>query len=287
MTAKPPEQPPGSRPSTAWSSASSGVPMPTGTGATQTPASAAPPTPSAAPPPASAAKPAGTAKPPARPATRARRRSGYGWGSVAFVVSVLAVLIAIEATIISIYALNEARKAKSRMADSATGQPVAPPAGTNPAPSGAVSASPTRPPVVYSIDQSRVTLRIPPSTGCASTFVDIDNMQVGIDSGHELYLTTCFGAPTLWVDKAAGVVPAASGVTAEGCDAQLAAAPSSTQLAQQVRAGLAMCLLTDRNEAARQSIPQRLGIIEVREVGADGSVNLMVSTYRVPSSPPR
>jgi hypothetical protein len=108
-------------------------------------------------------------------------------------------------------------------------------------------------------------------------------MQVGVFSGHEFYLTTCLGSPELRIDKTAGAAPTVSNPTPEVCAAQLAGANGGTELVLAVRVGLTFCLLTNKDDATRQSLPQRIGVIEVREVGGDQSVTLAVSTYRVPT----
>jgi hypothetical protein len=233
-----------------------------------------------------AAAPAPPAKPPTKPPAKAKPgrgagKPGGGSGS-AFVVAFLAVLIAIAATIVSFYALDVARQAKSRTADTTANRSAAP------APAGSAAASSpaaprTTPPVQFAPEIVRASLRIPPADGCASVFVDVDAMQVGVDNGHEFYLSSCLGAAALRIDKTSGAVPTQENPTPEVCVAQLAGSSTAQELVLQVRIGLTFCLLTNKDEATRQGIPQRVGIVEVREIASDKSVTVVVSTYRVPS----
>jgi hypothetical protein len=311
MTAKAPDSPQESRPPTAASSTSSvpaqsaGEPVTGATGpvakavpaqgstqasatqasATQAPAAqaAAAQVPGAQAPGAQA--PAAPAKPPAKAPASRPDKSGRGTGGLAFVVAVLAVLIAAGSTLVSVYALDIARQAKSRTAETAAPRTTGPPAvaGSASASPGAATASPTPPPVAFVPDVVRTDLRIPPAEGCVSVFVDVDTMRVGVDSGHEFYLTSCLGTPQLRIDKTSGAVPTQANPTPEVCVAQLAGSTPTSDLVLQVRTGLTFCLLTNKDEATRQSIPQRVGIVEVRDMGFDKSVTVTVSTYRVPS----
>ena len=85
------------------------------------------------------------------------------------------------------------------------------------------------------------------------------------------------------VTGCSGAVPTQENPSAEVCVAQLAGSTPTSDLVLQVQMGLTFCLLTNKDEATRQSIPQRVGIVEVRDVGFDKSVTVTVSTYRVPS----
>jgi hypothetical protein len=302
MTAKTPDPPQESRPPTAASSTSSVPAQSAGepaTGATAPVAKAVPAQGSAQASPAQAAAaqapgvrasgahpPAAPAKPPTKaPASRPAAKSGSTSGGLAFVVAVLAVLIAIGSTLVSVYALDTARQAKSRTAETASPRTTGPPAaaGSASASPGAATASPTPPRVAFVPDVVRTDLRIPPAEGCASVFVDVDAMRVGVDNGHEFYLTSCLGTPQLRIDKTSGAVPTQENPTPEVCVAQLGGSTPTSDLVLQVRVGLTFCLLTNKDEATRQSIPQRVGIVEVRDMGFDKSVTVTVSTYRVPS----
>jgi hypothetical protein len=246
--------------------------------------------------PAVTSKPATPAPRPAaaRPTIAARvpRGNGNGGliGGLAFVLAICSVLAAGGAVVLAVYALDVAREAKSNAAIAVGGRNTAAPAPTSsggptastaqtPAGSPAASARP-----IYLIDTLQGELRLPEPEGCVSVFVDIDAMRVGVDDGHEMYVTSCLGAPTFRIDRAA-VVPVTSPVTTpEQCAELLAKETPGQESVVLVRSGLVMCLLTSAQDAQRQLIPQRIGIVEVRSINADRSISLVISTYRVPPS---
>jgi len=224
-----------------------------------------------------------------RPPRTPRPSSGSVAGGLAFVVALCSALIAAGSAVVAIYALDVARDAKSSAAIAMGGRSTAAPTTSvdSVSPTAAPIQSPTAGPTasarpVYLIDTLQGELRLPPPEGCASVFVDIDSMRVGTDDGHEFYVTSCLGAPSFRVDRA-GAVPMNGPVTTpEQCAEVLAKETPGQETVLLVRSNLVMCLLTSAQEAQRQSIPQRIGILEVRSINADRSISLVISTYRVP-----
>jgi hypothetical protein len=242
------------------------------------PASPAAPSPAPTPAATASAKTA-PAKPAARPPTP---RSGAG---AAFLLAVLAMLVAVGSTAVAVYALDVAREAKSKAADTVAAAPR--PAATTPAPA-ATPAAPTAssaPRSQFTPDLVRMELRIPAAQRCNAVYVDVDTLQVGNLTGHEFYLSSCLGPTTVRIDETSGAVPTGDSPTPEVCAAQLAGtSTSTTELVLQVRTGLTFCLLTSKDEAIREHIPQRIAIVEIRDFAVDGSVVAAVSTYRVPNA---
>lgn len=226
---------------------------------------------------------------PPRPARGNGNGNGGFVGGFAFVLAVCAVLVAGGAVAVAIYALDVAREAKSNAAIAMGGRSTTVPTPTSagstatathpPAASPTVSARP-----IYLIDTLQGELRLPEPEGCASVFVDIDAMRVGVDDGHEMYVTGCLGAPTFRIDRAAAVPVTTPVTTPEQCAELLAKETPGQESVVLARSGLVMCLLTSAQDAQRQLIPQRIGIVEVRSLNADGSISLVISTYRVPPS---
>jgi hypothetical protein len=201
-------------------------------------------------------------------------------------MAVFAVLVALGATAVALYSLDQAREAKSKTADTAASRPgVSTSTAGAPAeaPAATPASTPTTPRAQFVPDANRAELKIPPPDGCASIFVDIDTMMVGTFNGHEFYLSSCLGPTAFRIDKTAGAVPTTGNPTPEVCAAQVSGANTGSELVLQARAGLTFCLLTNKDDATRQSIPQRIAIVEVRDVGLDKSVTVVVSTYRVPN----
>lgn len=306
MTAKAPEPPPESTPAGAASSTGSTAAQPgtTGEPATKPTPPAAPPTPAApapvAPAPAApsapaaggatgAAKPAtvpakaGATRPPARPTT-----PRGGGAAVAF--AILALLVAVGATAVAIYALDVAREAKSAAAGAAGGpaspEPVPTAQASPPAAAGPTATPTPRPTAQFVAERVRASLSLPPAQGCGAVYVDVDDLQVGALSGHEFYLSSCLGPQAVRIDRTSGATPTSANPTPEVCAAQLAGTSTASELVLQIRVGLTFCLITNLQDATSLGIPQRIAIVEVTQVGSDQAVTMAISTYRVPNQTP-
>jgi len=279
MTAKAPE-PPQESPATTTASTPA------------VPAQPAPAPPAAAPapaPPKAAAAPAkatAPARPAARPAApRARPpKSSAGVAGGAFVVAVCALLVAIGAIAVSIYSLKVARDALSKNADRAPAAAAAPTT-TTIAPPAANAATPaptaTAPRVTYVAELARVELKLPPATGCTAVYVDVDTMAIGTTAGHEFYVTGCVDPLAVRVDRTSGASSSSANPSPEVCGSLISGTQTGPELVLPARTGLTFCLLTNKSDAALQNLPQRLAIVEVRDVGVDKAVTIAVSTFRV------
>jgi hypothetical protein len=254
------------------------------TGSTPTVPAAAPAAPAPA---AAAATPAPAKAAPRPPAPKARAKSSApkssaGVAGGAFVVAVCALLVAIGAIAVAIYSLQQAREAISKNADRAAPVAEAPAitsaaAATAPAPTVTASA----PRVTYSSEFVRAPVTLPAPSGCGSVYLDVDTLAVGTQAGHEFYLSDCTPPLALRVDKTSGATSTSSNPSPELCGSMVAGTSTTTELVLQARAGLTFCLLTNKADAVAASLPQRLAIIEVTNVGLDKSVTLAVSTFRV------
>jgi len=274
MAANPPE--PGSATPAASTPTPGAAAVPAKPAAAST--TGASPTPAAPRPVAPAAKPA-----PPRP--------GGGTNGSLVLLSLIAVLIALGASAVAVYSLDQARQATSRAneaydtAKRAAATPtkapaVAPVTGTTTAkPTPTASKGPT-----FVSELVRAPLKLPAAaSACASVYVDIDKMTVGDSNGHEFYASNCVGPLSLHVDRTGGAVPTTINPTPELCASQITNDTTHTELIMPVITGLSFCLLTNKADAAQQSLPQRLAIVEVTDVGADNSIQLVISTWRVPA----
>jgi hypothetical protein len=158
------------------------------------------------------------------------------------------------------------------------------------APTTSASASPsaiptasasTSPAVTYIPELVRAQLPVPVPTGCNSTYVDVDTLAVGVEAGHEFYLSKCQDPQTVQirVDETSGRSTSGPNPTPETCGSLVAGTPT-TELVLAAQTGLTFCLLTNKAQAAAQNLPQRLAIVEVLDVSAT-EVQLAVSTYRL------
>jgi hypothetical protein len=150
----------------------------------------------------------------------------------------------------------------------------------NPSASPTASAS-TSPAVTYIPELVRAQVPVPVPTGCNSTYVDVDTLAVGVESGHEFYLSKCQDPQTLQirVDQTSGRSTSGADPTPEMCGSLVAGTPT-TELVLEAKTGLTFCLLTNKAQATAQNLPQRLAIVEVLDVSAT-QVQLAISTYRL------
>jgi hypothetical protein len=197
-------------------------------------------------------------------------------------VALVAVLIAAGSAIVAVYSLSVARQAKSdaAAARSLTGQapPRASAAPTTAAPTPTPSPTP-----VFAADLRGLKMTIPPTEGCASSFVDVDGAQVGTFSGHDFYFTSCVGPLTIRMDAVDAAAASAPNPTPEACASLLTGIPSTPEAQLPATAGLTICLITSKQAALRAGIPQRIAVITINQVAADKTVTLELSTYRVPA----
>jgi hypothetical protein len=228
--------------------------------------------------------------PPAPKPPKPAQPAGTGGGNGGLVLlALLSVLIALGASAVAIYALDQARTATSTAnsafdtANRAAAGPtknVPAPAATNATPKATSTA---RPPA-FIAELVRAPLKVPAtSSPCASVYVDVDKMSVGDLNGHEFYVSNCVGPLSVHVDRTSGAVPATNNPTPELCASQITADTTNAELVMPVINGLTFCLLTNKQDAAQQGLPQRLAIVEVTNVAPDNSIQIAVSTYRVPS----
>jgi hypothetical protein len=182
-----------------------------------------------------------------------------------------------------VYALDVAREAKSQAAiavGGASGAPV--PSAVATAAGPAPSPSPTAPARVFLAELRQEELVIPPAQSCASVYVDVDTLRVGVDAGHEFYLSSCAGPLEFRIDRTAGATMTGPDMRPDQCMDQLVRAAPAQELVLPASNQLRLCLLTSKEDAQRQGFPQRVAFVEVRSIGADRSVTVAVSTYRVP-----
>lgn len=199
--------------------------------------------------------------------------------------AVCALLVAIGAIGVSVYSLKVARDALSKNAEQGPALAAsATPTTAAPAAIGS-AATPTAsaPRVTYFPEFVRVELRIPAPTTCNSAYVDVDTMATGIQAGHEFYLSTCRdpATPEFRIDRTSGASPSSANPNPDVCAALIAGTQATQELVLTAKSGLTFCLLTNRTDANTQNLPQRLAIVEVRNVAADRTVTIAVSTFRI------
>jgi hypothetical protein len=137
--------------------------------------------------------------------------------------------------------------------------------------------------VEYFAELVRAELRITAPTGCNAAYVDVDTMAQGNAAWHEFYLSTCKdpAKPEFRIDRTSGASPSSPNPTPEVCGALIAGTQTNQELVLTATPGLTYCLLTNRADATAQNLPQRLAIVEVRDIAVDRTVTVAVSTFRI------
>jgi hypothetical protein len=198
------------------------------------------------------------------------------------VTAVCALLVAIGAIGVAVYSLKVARDALSKNAEQAPAL-AAPATSTAPATTGATSTPTSTVRVTYFPELVRAELKIAAPSSCNAAYVDVDTMATGVQAGHEFYLSTCKDplTPEFRVDRTSGASPSSGNPNPEVCAALIAGTQTSQELVLTARTGMTFCLLTNKADANSQNLPQRLAIVEVRDVAIDRTVTIAVSTFRI------
>jgi hypothetical protein len=218
-----------------------------------------------------------------------QERAGGGNGPI--IAATLAILLAAGAGLVALYALNVARDAKSNAAaaNSYASRLASPPKAAAPTTAAAspvaTTPGPTPSPTPNLIPDLRaVDLTIPPSVGCQSLFVDVDTGQWGNFAGHDFYFSACLGNLTVDFDNVDAAASSGGSTSVEACLAALAKSPLSPDLQMPISAGMTFCLFTSKEAAARANIPQRLAVVQIRQIAPDRTITLTLDTYKFPSS---
>jgi hypothetical protein len=265
------------------------LPAPT----TPTPTPTPPPTPTAppnlpapTPPPGTPATTGTPPTPPRPPAPTDAAKPGGAAG--AYVLAVFALIIAVAAGAASAYAVktawdvrdNGAPAALGTATDAPTDSPSTEPVTLPPTRTPTPSPTPTGPSYVPQF--SNVQLQVPGPTGCTAAYVDVDSATVGVDQGHEFYLTTCQGGELqVRVDRTSGrAVSADDDPTPQEC-AAAATGSGTAELVLPAEEGLTFCLLTNRAQANALGLPQRLAIVTIDSIAANNRVTLLLSTFTI------
>jgi hypothetical protein len=208
-----------------------------------------------------------------------------GGGGGGYLVAVFALIIAVIAAGAAAYSL----KISMDLRDGNTGAGLAE-ATPTPDASQTPEVAPTETPTPtettpsgpeYVPELTRVALNVPNPTGCTAAYVDVDTGNVGVENGHEFYLSRCQNPNRLQVhiDRSSGRSTSGADPTADECGSLIAGTPTS-ELVLAAEADLTFCLITNRAQATAASLPQRLAIVEVLSVTTT-EIRLALSTFRI------
>jgi hypothetical protein len=227
-------------------------------------------------------------EPAAEPKPRRTRR-----GAVVFAV-VLALLALIASAAAALIAWRALAVASTRpaAAPAPTPAPAAAPSAGAPSaePDSSAflepSADPSAPESDYAVSYSAEPLKV--QVGCAAVmYLDLDEPRA--DAGQQQsdlrYDSRCgTGRPTLTLAPGAEAASLATGpdVDAPGCADAIRTSPLGVAAAVPVEKGTVLCVLTSAVEAEDRGDRPRMVLVEVTDVGKDGTAGLRATSWTVP-----
>jgi hypothetical protein len=221
------------------------------------------------------------------------RRTGRGGVVFAVVLALLALIASAAAALISWRALAVA-SARPAAAPAPTPTPATTPSAVAPSADPALSgeatvdpsADPSAPDSEYVVSYSAEPLKV--QVGCAAVmYLDLDEPRA--DAGQQQsdlrYDSRCgTGRPTLTLapgaDTAAQVHDPA--IDAPGCADAIRTSPLGVAAAVPVQKGTVLCVLTSAVEAEDRGDRPRMVLVEVTDVGKDGTTGLRATSWTVP-----
>jgi hypothetical protein len=230
-------------------------------------------------------------------------------------LTVFALLLSICSVVVAVVAVGIARNAAAKAEDAERTAAIAPQATTGP-PVGPTSAptdggyptvpdegpdspfpSPGTEAIIpeanYQLAYDGEVLRIPaPPEGLCipgfdeqqSLYVDLDEPRVGTTEVNAEFEYTPHCARQKWAFDFEPNVPfstvSSAQATARDCANSIRSQPITGPVVPQP--GTILCLVTSASAAEKQGIPQKLVLLDIRNVAKDGTVNLAVRAWDVP-----
>jgi hypothetical protein len=225
-------------------------------------------------------------EPAAEPKPRRTRRGGVVF---AVLLALLALIASAAAALIAWRALAVASERPA--AAPATTPAAAPPAVTpsaEPDPSAFAepSADPSAPDSDYAVSYSAEPLKV--QVGCAAVmYLDLDEPRADAEQQQSdlRYDSRCgTGRPTLTLAPGAEAAGLAAGpeVDAPGCADAIRNSPLGVAAAVPVEKGTVLCVLTSAVDAEDRGDRPRMVLVEVTDVGQDGTAGLRATSWTVP-----
>jgi hypothetical protein len=248
--------------------------------------------------PAAATAPAPTTPPaPAlvKPAAPQAKTAGPG-RLVLVALSLISLVVAVAGTGIGLYALTEARAARTELAQLTGGNGTPdrqPPAAETPgsvvtttaaAPRPSATAGVLDPRASYGVKYEKQVLVIS-DPGCYSRErIDLDEPRVAPGGGVDVTVSgACNSTPATAEIDGKAALSASAQVTPNECVELLRTAPLSAERAIPLNRGVVLCVHTDFSAAQTAGLPWIIALVEVTSVGNDGRVELTVTAWNVPN----
>jgi len=223
-----------------------------------------------------------------------------------FAVIGLALLVALGSGAIALFALSEAREAQQRVDQLTSGtpsgqdDPLVPDelvgASSTPTPVDTTEAAPPDtneagspqdidPSAEFSLEYQDEALQLL-GPECGNEYgIDLDEPWVNVDVNYEVtFEPRCNSSPPALIltYEVRGALPTAtSNVTPGDCIELIRTAPLGDPRIP-LRPETVLCVLTSLEEAQEERITQKLVILEITAVGANGAVSVLATAWNVP-----
>jgi hypothetical protein len=228
---------------------------------------------------------------------------------VAVVVAVVAVLVSVVSMLVAWRALDQASDARdiavaagggastgpgttagapgsgAPAATSNEASPADPGATTGTDPSSTGEPPPLNENTVYTVKYESQPLIFRLTSSCTSMGADLDDPRVNVSSGDVELEGACSstGPPVLTLgDGAQGSQSGAAGMTPQDCYERIRYDPIAGDAKVPVRKGTVVCVMTSRQAAITQGIPQRMVRLQITGVGSDGAVTIEATAWNIP-----
>jgi hypothetical protein len=213
----------------------------------------------------------------------------------AAVIAVTSLAVAAIAVVLALASLAKARSTTSATASTAasgagsgtvSSQPVASTSGAAAVTrSMPVATASVRPDADFKIEYEKKALRVTPMSGCELRYVDLDEPRVGVAQAIAEfgYGGPCGGGPKPAIDVE-DELPISMGndnAIARDCAEAIRTGPINEPVVPADQTSL--CLLTSASAAEKEGITRKLVLVTIDSIAADGTLNLLVTAWNVPS----
>jgi uncharacterized membrane protein len=225
-------------------------------------------------------------------------RGAGRWSVLAFGLAALAMAVALVATLVAVVAIGQASDAKSR-ADKAlaggrttTGPdngPAAAPATTAATAKPADQPGPTptsgqiNPSADFTVVYQQQELQLQSGSSCGTVYIDLDEPRVGVRENYDLTFYDCNNQAYFQLaDHVVGSSVSSPTATPKDCAEKIRTAPLAEDQRVPPTNRVVLCIATSLADAVKQGITQKMAVLQVRAVGTDGTVNVLVSAWSIP-----
>src|SRR6266508_408684 len=221
----------------------------------------------------------GPSGPPAMsPPPLAVGRGAGRWSVLAFGLAALAMAVALVATLVA-----------GRTTTGPDNGPAAAPATTAATAKPADQPGPTptsgqiNPSADFTVVYQQQELQLQSGSSCGTVYIDLDEPRVGVRENYDLTFYDCSNQAYFQLaDHVVGSSVSSPTATPKDCAEKIRTAPLAEDQRVPPTNRVVLCIATSLADAVKQGITQKMAVLQVRAVGTDGTVNVLVSAWSIP-----